>query len=145
MVISLASLWAIAGVILCLMEIFVPSAFTESALGLAAFGVAIAALVIPQLWLQVAIWLLLSTLMLVLFRRLSLGRRKRAWRMDAIEAKTLTAIPAGATGRVLYEGGSWQARAYDPSLEIAAEQPVNVVHQEGNTLIVMPQQGLLPP
>lgn len=145
MTFSPASLWAIAGVIFCLMELFVPSAFTESALGLAAFGVAIAALVIPQLWLQVLLWFVLSTLMLVLFRRLSLGRRRRPWRMDAIEAKTLTSIPAGASGRVLYEGGSWQARAYDPELEIAADQPVNVVNQEGNTLIVMPQQAMLPP
>jgi len=143
MAISPAYLWAFLGVVFCLMEVFIPSAFTESALGIAAFGVAILALVIPWLWLQTVIWFALSAAMILLFRRLSRGRRDRTWRMDAIDAKTLTSIPAGDVGRVIYEGGSWQARSYDPDLEIAANQPVNVVRQEGNTLIVMPETALL--
>lgn len=143
MAISSAYLWALLGIVFCLMEVFIPSAFTESALGLAAFGVAIAALVIPQLWLQALLWFILSTLLILGFRRLSQGRRNRTWRMDAVEAKTLTSIPAGELGRVIYEGGSWQARAYDPELEISANQSVNVVRQEGNTLIVMPEGALL--
>lgn len=143
MAISPASLWAFLGIVFCLMEVFVPSAFTESALGIAAFGVAIAALVIPQLWLQALLWFVLSTLLILWFRRLSQGRRNRSWRMDSIDAKTLTSIPAGDVGRVIYEGGSWQARAYDPELEIAANQSVSVVRQEGNTLIVMPEAALL--
>jgi len=125
------------------MEVFIPSAFTESALGIAAFGVALLALVVPWLWLQTVIWFALSAAMILLFRRLSRGRRDRTWRMDAIDAKTLTSIPVGDVGRVIYEGGSWQARSYDPDLEIAANQPVNVVRQEGNTLIVMPETALL--
>ncbi len=143
MAISPAYLWAFLGIVFCLMEVFVPSAFTESALGIAAFGVAIAALVIPQLWLQALLWFVLSTLLILWFRRLSQGRRNRSWRMDSIDAKTLTSIPAGDVGRVIYEGGSWQARAYDPELEIAANQSVSVVRQEGNTLIVMPEAALL--
>lgn len=143
MAISPAYLWAFLGIFFCLMEVVVPTAFTESALGIAAFGVALAALVIPQLWLQALLWFVLSTLLLLWFRRLSQGRRNRSWRMDAVEAKTLTSIPAGDVGRVIYEGGSWQAKAYDPELEIAANQLVNVVHQEGNTLIVMPENALL--
>lgn len=139
---SPTSFWAIAGLIFCLMEIFVPSAFTESALGISAFGVAIAALVIPQLWLQALIWLGLSIGLLLLFRRMSRGRRNRSWHMDALDARTLTAIPAGETGRVLYEGGSWQAQSYDPEVEIAANQAVDVLHREGNTLIVMPRKAL---
>ena len=143
MAISPAYLWAFLGIIFCLMEVLIPSAFTESALGLAAFGVAIAALVIPQLWIQALLWFLLSTLMILSFRRLSRGRRNRSWRMDAVVAKTLTSIPAGDVGRVIYEGGSWQARSFDPELEISANQPVSVVRQEGNTLIVMPESALL--
>ncbi|NJN29648.1 MAG: NfeD family protein [Synechococcales cyanobacterium RM1_1_8] len=96
-------------------------------------------MVIPQLWIQGVIWLALSTLLLFGFRRLSRSRRDRTWQMNDWVATTLTSIPAGATGRVQYEGGSWQARAYDPGLEIAAHQTVHVVEQQGNTLIVMPQ------
>ena len=143
MAISPAYLWAFLGIVFCLMEVLIPSAFTESALGIAAFGVAIAALVIPQLWLQALLWFALSTLLILWFRRLSQGRRNRSWRLDAVDARTLTSIPAGDVGRVIYEGGSWQARAYDPELEIAANQSVNVVRQEGNTLIVMPENALL--
>lgn len=143
MALSPAALWAFLGVVLCLMEILIPSAFTESALGIAAFGVAIVALIIPQLWIQVLLWFFLSTVLLLFFYRLSRGRRNRSWRMDAVEAKTLTSIPPGDVGRVIYEGGSWQARSYDPELAIAANQAVNVVRQEGNTLIVMPEGALL--
>ncbi len=138
-----AYVWAIAGLLLCLMELLIPTAFVESALGLSAFVVAFVAFLIPSLTLQVVLWLVLSTALLFGFRRLSLGHRRQGSSMDALEAQTLTEIPAGATGRVLYEGNSWQARCADPDEAIAPNQPVAVLRQEGTTLIVLPQY-LLP-
>jgi membrane protein implicated in regulation of membrane protease activity len=57
---------------------------------------------------------------------------------DDKEATTLTEIPAGQTGRVLYEGNSWQAKCGDQELAIAANQAVYVIGRKGTTLIVMP-------
>ena len=44
--------WVILGVVLCLMELFLPTAFVEFALGLSAFVVALVALVLP--WFNLA-------------------------------------------------------------------------------------------
>ena len=97
---TLAYLWAIAGLILCLMELLIPSAFTESALGLSALMIAgLVALttgVLP-LWLQVGLWLLGSAGFIVLFRRLSRRRRPIEYALDDQTAKTVAAIAAGQT------------------------------------------------
>jgi len=58
---------------------------------------------------------------------------------QTVEAKTLTEILPGETGRVLYEGNSWQACCQDQELKIAANQKVFVLRREGNTLIVAPE------
>lgn len=140
---NLAYYWAIAGLILCLMEICIPSAFVESALGLSALAVALVAGFIPILWVQVVLWLLLSTALLLGFRRLSHSRRRIQYQLDDPNAKTITAIPQGETGRVMYEGTLWLARSADPEEAIAANQTVQVVQQKGNLLIVMPSEVLL--
>lgn len=58
---------------------------------------------------------------------------------DAKEAETLTDIPPGDTGRVIYEGNSWRARGEDDQITIRAHQKVIVVRREGTTLIVIPE------
>lgn len=131
-------LWLIAGVILCAMEFVLPTAFIEFTLGLSALVVALVALVVPQVAIQLIIWLLLSILLTVLVRRFVPTSRATAAIADATDATTLTEIPAGAPGRVLYEGNSWAARCDDPELAIAPNEPVYVVGRRGNTLLVMP-------
>ncbi len=134
-------LWFIAGIILCLMELFLPTAFVEATLGVSALGVALVALVVPNFGLQVAIWMGFSAFLVWALRR---------WMPKGVpyilaastEAETLGEIPAGATGRVLYEGSSWQARCEDDSLAIAPHQRVIVVGRRGNTLLVMPESAL---
>ncbi len=138
-----AYVWAIAGLVLCLMEIFIPSAFVESALGLSAFAVALVAWFIPVIWVQVVLWLLLSVVLMVWFQGLARGRRRIEYELDDCNAKTVTAIPQGKTGRVMYEGALWPARAVDPDEAIGADQTVQVVRQKGNLLIVMPDEVLL--
>jgi membrane protein implicated in regulation of membrane protease activity len=57
---------------------------------------------------------------------------------SATEAETLTEIPAGKTGRVLYEGNSWRAVCSDETISIAPHEKVHVVRREGNTIVVLP-------
>ncbi|MBD2595178.1 hypothetical protein BCD64_17100 [Nostoc sp. MBR 210] len=135
-------IWLLAGSGLCLSELFLPSAFVAFIMGISAFVVAILSQFGLSLWLQVAIWLLLSTILIVLSRRYLQPRRRKSKIQDAIVAETLTEIPAGKTGRVLYEGNSWRAKCDDDKLDIAPHQRVYVVRREGTTLIVMPENLL---
>lgn len=140
MTINFTLIWLIAGAILCLMELVLPTAFVAFMMGISAFVVALASLIVPQLSVQVFLWLALSTAFVVLSRRL-LPKRKAKLR-DALVGETLTEIPAGREGRILYEGNSWRARCEDRTVAIAPEQQVYVVRREGTTLIVIPEDVL---
>jgi len=135
-------LWLLAGSVLCLSELFLPSAFVAFMMGISAFVVALLSQFGLSLWLQVAIWLLLSTMLVLLSRRYLQPRRSKSKIQDAVIAETLTEIPAGKTGRVLYEGNSWRAKCDDEKLDVAPHQRVYVVRREGTTLIVMPENIL---
>jgi membrane protein implicated in regulation of membrane protease activity len=147
---SPSMLWLLAGAILCSVELFVPTALVAFLMGLSAFVVAMVAWMLPTAFpLQVVLWLFLSTALVWLSRHF-LPHPRASKNLDAKEAQTLTEIPAGQTGRVLYEGNSWRARCED-ELEalseaipkgIAANQKVYVVRREGNTLIVVPKNLL---
>lgn len=137
---SIPVFWMIAGIILCVMEFIVPTAFVELTMGLSAIAIA---LLVPNLPLgiQVAIWLMLSVLLNVLLKRF-LPKTKSHLIEDSKEAQTLTEIPPGQTGRVLYEGNSWQARCDDEEMAIAPNQKVYVLRRQGTTLIVMPEHSI---
>lgn len=140
---SPSMLWLLAGSILCSVELFVPTALVAFLMGLSAFVVAMVAWMLPTAFpLQVVLWLFLSTALVWLSRRF-LPHPKASKTLDAKEAQTMTEIPAGQTGRVLYEGNSWRARCEDELEAIAPNQSVYVVRREGNTLIVVPK-SLLP-
>lgn len=132
-------IWLLVGAILCLLELFVPTAFVEFMMGLSAFAVAGLSLILPQFSVQVVLWMLLSLISIVASRRI-LSKWKSPRTLEAAkEAETLTAIAPGEAGRVLYEGNSWRARCDDPQMAIAPKQKVLVVGRQGNTLIVMPE------
>ncbi len=140
---SYTLIWLLAGSILCLMELFLPSAFVAFMMGISALMVALLSVAgLANLWLQVLVWLLLSLILVVLSRRFSQPKRRKSKIIDAIVGETLTEIAAGKTGRVLYEGNSWQARCDDNQLSVAPHQRVYVVRREGTTLIVMPESLL---
>jgi membrane protein implicated in regulation of membrane protease activity len=123
------------------MELLLPTAFLESALGVSALIVALLTGIVPTFSGQVVLWMVLSLLMFWGLRRFVPKTTPPVLR-DATEARTLTAIPAGRTGRVLYEGNSWQARCSDDEVAIAPDQSVFVVGRQGNTLIVLPENIL---
>lgn len=131
-------LWLLAGSILCLMELFLPTAFVAFMMGISALIVGLVASLLPTAFpLQVSLWLLLSTSFVLLSRRL-LPSARASKNLDAKEGRTLTEIPVGESGRVMYEGNSWLARCADDTQAIAPNQKVYVVKQEGTTLIVLP-------
>lgn len=134
-------IWLGTGAILCLMELFVPSAFVAFMMGLAALVVAAVSLMVPSLGLQVGLWLILSTILIFLVHRFSPSKRL-AKRMDAVEGQTITEIPPGKTGRVLYEGNSWRAKCDDHHISIPPHEKVYVVRMEGTTLVVLPEKLL---
>ncbi|MEL6161525.1 MAG: NfeD family protein [Cyanobacteria bacterium J06623_5] len=134
---SSALMWVIIGAVLCLMELLLPTAFIESALGVSAFAVALLSFVVPSLNYQIALWMLISLFTFWALKRFIPNRTAPALR-EATEARTTTAIPAGQAGRVMYEGNSWQARCNDEQVSIGPDQEVFVVERKGNTLIVIP-------
>ena len=140
---SLAIFWILLGVVLCVMELMVPTAFLESALGVSAIAVGLLTMLFSFAfnW-QVALWMVLSLMLFWALRRFSPKRQPPAL-MDATEARTITSIPPGQSGRVMYEGNSWPACCSDRELAIATNQTVIVVGRQGNTLIVMPETALL--
>ena len=132
-------LWFLAGSILCLVELFVPTAFVLFTMGISALVVGLLASLVPQFSLQVVLWLLLSV-SLVFFSRRLLPAAKASKNLDGKEGRTLTEIPAGETGRVIYEGNSWQARCDDEMTAIAPNEKVYIVRRQGTTLFVVPQK-----
>lgn len=136
-------IWLLAGIVLCLMELLLPTAFVQFMMGISALVVAlISYLGLGSLWLQVMIWLLLSSLLVVFSRRFLQPPTRKSKITDAVIGETITEILPGQVGRVLYEGNSWRARCDDDKISIETGQRVYVVSREGTTLIVMPENVL---
>jgi membrane protein implicated in regulation of membrane protease activity len=130
--------WLITGVILCSMEMVFPTAFVSFMMGAAALLVAIASLFLSQYTLLMGLWLIFSTGLIILSRRLFTPKRRISLTGDDSEATAITGIPAGSWGRVLYEGNSWRAKCADETRDLAPNESVYVVAKKGNTLIVLP-------
>lgn len=136
-------IWLIAGIVLCLMELFLPTAFVEFMMGISAFVVALLSFLgLRSLWLQVIFWLLLSGMLVMFSRRFLQPPIRKSKVTDAVIGETITEILPGKVGRVLYEGNSWRARCDDTTVSLAPGQTVYVVSREGTTLIVMPENIL---
>ena len=142
MFITYTLVWLIAGAVLCLLELFLPTAFVAFMMGISALIVALVSVLIPQLSLQVILWLGLSTSFILLSRRFLPKAKKSRSIQDAVIAETLTAIAPGKEGRVIYEGNSWRARCEDKDNAIAPYEKVYVVRREGTLLIVLPENVL---
>ncbi|HEY9845853.1 MAG TPA: hypothetical protein V6D03_06605, partial [Candidatus Caenarcaniphilales bacterium] len=68
-------IWLVAGAILCLIELFLPTAFVAFMMGISSLLVGIIALVVPQFYLQAILWVGLSSGLIFLSQRL-IPRRK---------------------------------------------------------------------
>jgi membrane protein implicated in regulation of membrane protease activity len=134
MPLSPIAIWLLTGFTLILVEFFLPTAFIAFVMGVSALIVAALSTVL-SLNLQIALWVVLSIALVMVSRRFI--SRRAALKLDATEAQTLTEILPGETGRVLYEGNSWNACS-ETEGTIAPNQRVYVVGRKGTTLIVMP-------
>jgi hypothetical protein len=135
-------IWLLAGSVLCLTELFLPSAFVSFMMGISALMVGMLSLLGVNLWIQVTAWLLLSTVLIILSRRFLQPRRRKSKIQDAVTGETLTEILPGQVGRVLYEGNSWRAKCDDDNISLQPQQTVYIVRREGTTLIVIPDNLL---
>ena len=133
-------IWLLLGMFLCFIELVVPTAFVQFMMGISAFGVAIFSyLGLRNLYLQVVLWLLFSSVLVVFSRRFLQPPARKSKIANAVIGETLTEILPGEAGRVLYEGNSWRAKCDDEKLSLVTGQKVYVVGREGTTLIVMPE------
>ena len=139
--INLTTLWLVAGITLCILEFFVPSAFIELMMGFAALVVAGVSLFTSNSVLLVGLWLVLSTLFTIFSRQLLTPPPQKHYSGDDKEGLTLTEIEPGKIGRVLYEGNSWRAKADDSRIAIAYDEVVTIVAIQGNTLVVRPKSN----
>lgn len=135
-----ALLWLVAGVILCVSELFLPTQFIIFLMGISALAVAVISLSVTSLALQIVLWLIFSTLGVWLLTKFYVPKKRILELGDDQEGETLTAIPPGQTGRVLYEGNSWRAKSVDQTGEIPPQEKVYIVRKEGNTLIVVSEK-----
>lgn len=137
-----SQVWLLIGIALVVVELLVPlpTFLIAGAMGLAALIVAAIAMILPIPALQILIWMLISG-MLAVFSRRFIPKDSHQLK-ESSEGVTLTEIPAGETGRVKYEGGSWKAICDNPQIAIAAEQKVIVLRRQGTTLIVVPENWL---
>lgn len=125
-----------------LLELLLPVPFLAM-IGISALFVALLVWMgLANTWLQIAVWVIVSGLLILSSRRFLVRKRGQIKLKGDVIAETLTEIPPGKTGRVLYEGNSWQARCDDEMILIPAQERVYVVRREGTTLIVMPQSVL---
>jgi membrane protein implicated in regulation of membrane protease activity len=153
-------LWFTVGLVLGLTEFFLaknlPNKFKKIALflGISAFITSISvwqlAVFMEVDWsltnnydedfnIQIVYWMGVS-LALIIWVRPGLTKGKKVVITDATEAKTITEILPGKTGRVLYEGCYWKACCVDKKMAIAPNQKVSVLRRETNTLIISPRQ-----
>ncbi len=136
---TLTILWLVVGIALCLLEFFFPTAFVVLMMGFAALVVAGVSLLTSNITFLVGLWLILSTLFTIMSRKLLTPRPQSQYLGDDKEGTIIAAIEPGKTGRVLYEGNSWRAKAADPSIAIAHDEVVHVIEIQGNTVIVLPK------
>ncbi len=134
--------WVLLAGSFLLLELLLPVPFLAM-IGISALFVALLVWMgLANTWLQIAVWIIVSGLLILSSRRFLVRKRGQVKLKGDVIAETLTEIPPGKTGRVLYEGNSWQARCDDEMMLIPAQERVYVVRREGTTLIVMPQSVL---
>jgi membrane protein implicated in regulation of membrane protease activity len=131
--------WLVIGLSLCAIEALIPTAFVALVLGISALFVAIAAQWV-SVNLQIMLWIVFSLAGIWMSRSLVRPSPEVQW--DDREGTTLTEIPPGQSGRVLYEGNSWSARCEDLDVTIAPDQTVLIVGRRGTTLLVLPDHSL---
>ena len=136
--ISLWQIWCIAGVILCIIEIFTPAMFFLN-LGFACFVAAISAALHFSLTIQVVVFAVFSVIFLLWLRPFLL-KQKNSGEPETIEmyigksAKVIEKItPQG--GRIAIFGEEWQAKSLNEEVFEPGEE-VKIVKNDSIVMYV---------
>ncbi|MFM7559777.1 NfeD family protein, partial [Cylindrospermopsis raciborskii] len=106
---NFTAIWLLLGIILCLMELLLPTAFVQLLMGISGLLVAgLSLLGLSNLFLQVIVWLILSSFLTIFSRRFFTVRQTKSKILISTVGETMTEILPGKVGRVLYEGNSWR-------------------------------------
>jgi Membrane protein implicated in regulation of membrane protease activity len=140
--IPLPIIWILIGVIFTVIEVASMGAlaFVGQAAGFMAFVIALLSMFVPQVEIQVVVWILLSVFTIWYSRRFM--PKDQILLMEAQEGKTLTEVKSGKAGRVRFEGQSWRAICDIQNLEIPAGAEVIIMEKRGNTLVIVPKSWL---
>lgn len=111
-----------------------------AAVGLAAIITAVAAITIPQLVIQLIIWVTLSVALAIVMR--GMVPKESTDLAPSTEAEVVMDIAPGYAGEVTYQGSLWKARCQVSDIAIPSGELVQVVGRKGNTLIVVPTRLL---
>ncbi|WP_044958375.1 NfeD family protein [Butyrivibrio sp. WCD2001] len=134
--------WLILTIILAVFEILTQGLSTIwFAIGaLAAFIMAVLGFSVP---LQIVVFILVSIVMLLLVRPVSvrlLGGRIVKTNIDAVPGRKVTVSKdidnIKETGAVILDGTTWNARSMDDEVNISSGETVIIEKVEGNKLIV---------
>ncbi len=141
--------WGILAVMLAAAELLTMD-LTLLMLAAGALAGGVTALVFPGLiWLQIVVALITAVLTLFVLRPTLLEKVRRApgYRssLDKLVGASgrATAQITTSGGAVKVEGQVWEARSYDPSVTIEADEEVEVFALDGITLIVYPARRQL--
>ncbi|MDQ3068850.1 MAG: NfeD family protein [Acidobacteriota bacterium] len=138
--------WLALGLVLVVLELASPGGFFVLFFGLAAIAVgllSVAGLDLP-LWMELALFSVLSAVFLLLFRSPIMRRMQLDRGMDDVDslkgepAKALEDFGPGDTGRVELRGSTWSARNGADVL-IARGARVRVIAVDRLTVVVIPE------
>ncbi len=142
MSISLSVLWLVAAVALSVVEI-ITMGLTTIWFAIGAVAALICALVGAPIWLQVAVFIVVSVVVLVLVRPIAaahFNNRLKKTNIDAYVGRKLIAKTdidnLHGTGKVDMDGSTWLALSSMDNVVIHAGEEVKVVEVRGAKLIV---------
>jgi inner membrane protein len=141
-------LWFVLGLALLLVELLTPGGFYLLFFGVGALavgGVALFLLAMPP-WLQWFLFLVVSVISLMLFRRMLLAKLERPRPEGPVDSLVgQIALPAneiapGAVGKAELRGSAWNARNVSP-VALRPEQRCRVERVEGLMLFIRPEEN----
>ncbi len=144
MIVSLSILWLIAAVALSVVEL-TTMGLTTIWFAIGAVAALVCALCGAPIWLQVAVFIVVSVAVLVLVRPIAaahFNNRLKKTNIDAYVGRKLIAKTdidnLHGTGKVDMDGSTWLALSSMDSIVIRAGEEVRVVEVRGAKLIVEP-------
>ena len=137
--------WICLGLFFLLAEALTPGGFYMLFIGIAALIVGVLSLGVHAAWIQIALFAVLSTVLIVTLRKSLVERvRKTTVQADVPEfigeaARAVEPIASGKEGKVELRGSIWSARN-EGTVDLPKDAPCTVVAREGLKMVVTIKQ-----